>query len=215
MMRAPRASQLAAGGPLIGRREGQRLARHELAERSVLQQILHWIGRVLGGAGISVPHGWFGLLVLAAVTVVVAALIIVLVRPGRAGRPGASPVLGAAIRTAREYRQEAERLAAGGEYGPAIVARVRAIAAELGERGIVPPRPGRTADELAHEAGRELPGLAADLAAAARMFDDVHYGAKAGTRPGYEQVSGLDAAVGTARAQPVAQAAGPGLGTSW
>lgn len=213
---------LAAGGPLIGRRAGQRLARHELGELSVIQRIEHWFGRALGGAGIGVPRGWFGLVVLAVALVAVTGLVIILLRPGRARRPAASPVLGGVAKSARDYRQEAERHAAAGDYGAAIVDRVRAIAAELSERSIVPPRPGRTADELAREAGRELPELAGDLAAATRLFDDVHYGDKAGTRDGYGLVSELDTAVrtvrlpataGSAAGQPgQADGAGPGPG---
>ncbi len=35
----------AAGGPLIGRRTGQRLARHELAEMSIWQRVIDWLWR--------------------------------------------------------------------------------------------------------------------------------------------------------------------------
>ena len=40
-----------AGGPLIGRRAAQRLARHELAETSIWQRIWHWLARLPGTAG--------------------------------------------------------------------------------------------------------------------------------------------------------------------
>src|SRR4029077_9495669 len=104
--------------------------------------------------------------------------------------------------SARDYRRAAERLAAAGDYAGAIVDGVRAIAAELDERAILPPRPGRTADELGVEAGRELPGLAADLRAVTRLFDDVRYGDKDGSLAGYDLVRRVDKCVRAARPAP-------------
>ncbi len=64
--------------------------------------------------------------------------------------------------------------------------------------------PGRTADELAAEAGRLLPGLAPALTTAARLFNEVRYGDRAGTRAGYEQLRALDEAVLATRPATVA-----------
>ncbi len=58
---------------------------------------------------------------------------------------------------------------------------------------MIPPRPGRTADELAAEAGAVLPGETAALGAAARLFDDVRYGGRAGSADGYQRLRDLDA----------------------
>jgi hypothetical protein len=101
--------------------------------------------------------------------------------------------------SARDYRRTASELAAAGDYAGAIVAGVRAIAADLDERAILPSQPGRTADELAAEAGRELPALAADLRAVTRLFDDVRYGGKEGTLAGHQLVSRVGEAVRAAR----------------
>ena len=60
--------------------------------------------------------------------------------------------------TARDHRQNAERQAAAGDYTAAIIESVRAIAVDLEERGILPARVGRTADELAAEASRAAAG---------------------------------------------------------
>jgi len=73
----------------------------------------------------------------------------------------------------------------------------------------VPARPGRTADELAFEAGRELPELAPDLRRAMTLFDDILYGDKSGSGAGYELVALVDAAVRTADVVPGTQAAQP------
>jgi hypothetical protein len=76
---------------------------------------------------------------------------------------------------------------------------VRAIAVELQERSILPPRLGRTADELAAEASGPLPAHAVRLRDAARLFDDVRYGGRAGTADGYQRLRDLDAGIRTAK----------------
>jgi uncharacterized membrane protein len=206
-----------AGGPLIGRRTGQRLARHELAEVSFWQRVLEWITRLFSNAQTVVPGGWFGLVALAVIAVLVVTAIVFWVRPARTRRDRTGSVLADESMTARDYRLAAERLAADGDYAGAIVHVVRAIAANLDERGILPPRPGRTADELAAEAGRQLPNLAADLRTVTRLFDDIRYGDRQGSLKGYQHVCRVDAEVQAARPAP-ARAAGPalsGFGVPW
>jgi hypothetical protein len=85
---------------------------------------------------------------------------------------------------------------------------------DLEGRGVLPPRPGRTASELAAEAARALPatavpGGAIALHDAARLFDDVRYGGRAGTRHGYELVRDLDSAIMSARTASVAAVGAP------
>ncbi len=200
---------LVSGGPLIGRRAARELARRELAEVSFWERILRSITRLFNSAGGTVPPGWFGLIVLASLAVLVIIVVLFWVRPARAHRASADPVLTGKSRTAQDYRREAQRLAAARDYAGAIVDGVRAIAAELDERGILPPGPGRTADELAFEAGRELPALAADLLAVTRLFDDVRYGDKDGSMAGYELVTRVDADLRSA--QVASQPAPPAL----
>ena len=202
---ASSAASRLAGGPLIGRRAAQRLARHELAEMSIWQRIWQWLTHLPGAAGNVIPGGWFGLIALAILAVLAITIVVFWVRPARTGRAAAESVLGGEPMTARDYRRAAERLAAAGDYAGAIVESVRAIATELDERGVLPPRPGRTADELASEAGSELPGLADDLRTVTRLFDDIRYGDRDGSQAGYRLVSRVDKEV-----RPVRAAAGPG-----
>ena len=193
------AGQLAGGpAPLIGRDAARRLARRELAEMSFWQRVTEWIVRLLNDSGSVVPGGWFGLIALAVLAVLAVAVALAWARPGRPRRT-AAPVQGRVARSAAEHRHEAERLAAAGAYAAAIIEGVRAIAADLDEREILPARPGRTADELAEDAGRELPALAGGLRAATRLFDDVRYGDREGTRTGYDLVSRIGADVRAAR----------------
>ncbi|MFG1703562.1 DUF4129 domain-containing protein [Nonomuraea sp. M3C6] len=116
--------------------------------------------------------------------------------------------------SAAEHRQVAERLAAEGHWTEAIQERLRAIARDLEERALVDGMPGRTADELAAEAAVALPGFAAELAAAARSFDDVTYGGVPGTRDAYETMSRLDERLRQARPIPVGAGVAPGGGVS-
>ena len=193
-------------GPGIARRAAQELARRELA-RSMYQEsysarFWHWVDRILSRlfhAGSTLPGGWWSSVALIAALVLVAAAVIFWIRPAgaRRARPGAL-LIGATL-SAQDHRDLASRHAAAGDYGAALVERMRAIAVSIEERGILPAQPGRTADELAAQAGRSLPALADQLAAAARLFDDVLYGGRAGTRTGSESVCQLDDAVLAAR----------------
>lgn len=188
----------AGGGPLIRRRPAQILARHELDKVSIWMRILHDIEKLFSTSASVVPGGWFGLVVLGVLVAVLVIVVLSWVRPAGGRRLRSGPVLGDKPRTTADYRRAAARFAAAGDYGQAIVEGVRAVAAELEERKILPPRPGRTADELAIEAGAELPGLAAELRTVTRLFDDVRYGDKPGTQAGYELVGQVGERVRTA-----------------
>ncbi|MHB1595687.1 MAG: DUF4129 domain-containing protein [Streptosporangiaceae bacterium] len=176
------------GGPYIGRLPAQRLARRELAEVSFWQRVLDWLARTLGSASHSVPGGWFGLIVLLVLAVAGCTLIITRFRPGAGSRLRSAPVLAGESRTAADHRRSAMQHAAAGDYTAAIIDGLRSIAADLDERTVLPPDPGRTADELAAQAGLLLPGRAGDLIGIARLFDDVRYGGQRGTAQGYASV---------------------------
>jgi len=189
---------LAAGGPLIRRRPAQILARHELDKVSIWTRILHDIQQLFNGSASVVPGGWFGLVVLGVILVVLLIVVLSWARPAVRRRVRSAPVLDGKARTAEDYRRAAARFAASADYGQAIVEGVRAVAAEIEERKVLSPRAGRTANELAAEAGAELPGLAADLLAVTLLFDDVRYGDRPGTEAGYKLVGQVDKRVRTA-----------------
>jgi hypothetical protein len=183
---AGRPALLPSGGAGITRRAGQQLARRELAraiyQPSVLQRIKNaassFLLRLLRDASAHFPGGWWALIAVIAAAVLLTAMIISWIRPSRTRIAARSVLLGTA-RSASDHRQEAERLASAGDYGGAMVESLRAIAVELEERGLVPPRAGRTADELA----------------AARLFDDVRYGGRSGSAAGYQRLRDLDARI--------------------
>jgi len=191
----------AGGTPVVGRRDGQRLAKNELSKSiyhpqpSLAQRAAHfvidWLGRLFRATQ-GLPGGWWGFVVLIALAVLLVAVVLGRAGPvARARRRRGEPAVISPAGTARDHRESAARLAEAGDYTAAICERVRAIAAELDERGVLAPRIGRTADEFAAEAGRALPPHASGLLGAARLFDEVRYGRRPGTRPGYDRVTDL------------------------
>jgi len=195
-----------AGGAPIGRRAGQQLARSELGKRMyhpgvpLTVRIENWLSRLLHTAGVNVPAGWWALVALAALLVLAVAVILARIGPVARSRARArDPLLGGSQLSAADHRESAQRLAAAGDFTAAIVESVRAIAVELEERGLLAPRLGRTADELAAEASGPWPAHAAGFRDAARLFDDVRYGGRPGTADGYQRLRDLDAAIRAAR----------------
>ncbi|MEV7965212.1 DUF4129 domain-containing protein [Sphaerisporangium sp. NPDC088356] len=193
----------------IGRDEARRraveeLVRPEYQQESLIDRIFRtvqdFLDSLLDNAPGGVPGGVFALVV---VLLVVAALVLLIAwqakRATRSRRAAADGLFGVRERTAGEHRAEAERLAGESRWAEAIRERLRAIARDLEHRAIVAPQPGRTADELAEAAGRELPEFAARLAVAARLFDDVTYGEAPGNAEGYQAMSGLDQDLRAAR----------------
>lgn len=191
---------ITAGLPGIGRDAAQQLARRELSKSiyqpSASQRLLSWLGhhldRLFNAINLSLPGGWWALVSLLILAVVIVSVVMVQVRPGSPQRAARRQRLAGHAMTASGHRELAERHADEGDYSAAIIERVRAAAEELQERGVLPARPSRTADEFAAEASLPLPTLAAQLAGAARLFDDVRYGGRTGTIAGYQLVRDLD-----------------------
>jgi len=213
---AARWPTLAGAWPGIGRKAAQELARRELS-RSIYRQpfstrieqaLSRFLGRLVN-AGASLPGGWWTSVALIAALVLVVAAVVFWIRPTGSHRGQAGAVLADSVLSAADHRKLAERHAADGDYTTAIIERMRAVAVLIEERGVLASQPGRTADELADQAARAMPELAADRAPAAGLFDVVMYGGRTGTGSGYEVVSRLDAAVQVVtgrRGRPVAAA---------
>jgi hypothetical protein len=185
----------------IDRDAAREAARHELAKpiypkSSLADRISDWLDDLLyriAQAGSSVPGGWFTvtlLLIVVAVAIVVA--VRVARRTMRTNRGGEHTLFGSNELTAAAHRTIAENLAAEGDFSDAIRHRLRAVARQLEESGVLSPAPGRTATELARDAGAAMPTLAHEMAQAADAFNDVTYGERPGTEDGYRLIVGLD-----------------------
>lgn len=204
------------GVPIVtGRDEARRAAADELAKPvyaharpSLARRALDWIGHELstlwnkafGGGSGGDGEGWTAMVVLLVLLVVVVVVVRRRYGPVRR-RVTADQALfdEAAPLNAAGYRRAAEEHAAGGRWAEAVRARLRAVIAALEERAVLDPRPGRTADVAAREAGAMLPDQAPALLGAARVFDDIWYGQAAAGPDDYRRLVAVDEAVAAAR----------------
>ncbi|MEW2634995.1 DUF4129 domain-containing protein [Streptomyces sp. NPDC048389] len=192
-------------------RELSRPMYHE-NDPSLLQRALNrfweWVDRLFNSVSGGAPGGALGLIVI---VLVVAALVAALW--WRLGKPQRTADTSDSLfddrpRDASAHRAAAEKHAAAERWNQAVQERMRAVVRSLEERTLLDPRPGRTADEAAAEAGRPLPGHADELRAAARTFDDVTYGGRTADRQAYERLRELDLAL--ERAKPLTADAAQG-----
>jgi hypothetical protein len=160
------------------------------------QRFENWISELLNRLlekTSHIPGGWFTttvLLILLAVAVIVA--IRIARNTLRTRRGGDYLLFDTAQLTAAQHRATAEGYAAEGNWAAAIRHRLRAVARQLEEAGVLNPAAGRTANELARDAGAALPHLADELSDAATAFNDVTYGERPGTQAAYQMIADLD-----------------------
>ncbi|MCX2970807.1 MULTISPECIES: DUF4129 domain-containing protein [Streptomyces] len=170
-----------------------------LAERA-LEWLLERLEDLLNSAVDLTPGGVTGVVVI--VCLVVALVVALRLRLG-ALRPEARGATGTlfpdAPRSAADHRAAAERHAGAEQWNAAVQERMRAVVRALEERTLLEPRPGRTADEAAAEAGQALPHHADALRAAARAFDEVTYAERTASPAAYRHLADLDAALERAR----------------
>ena len=202
-------------------------AAHEAAQRelskpiypkpSLTERLMDWIDELLyrlADGAASVPGGWLTLSVLLTLLVVAVVVAVRIARRTmRTNRGRKHALFGEHELSAAEHRATAEQYAATGNWSAAIRHRLRAVARQLEESAVLDPVPGRTATELARDAGRAIPPLTSELRSAAATFNDVTYGERAGTQAEYLMIAGLDdhlrsrtPASGVAEAAPVADA---------
>lgn len=157
-----------------------------------LDSFWEWLGNLFDTVAGGAPGGPLGIVLVVLIVIGLAvALWWRLGTPQRTVR-SADPLFGSGAHTADAYRTAAETHAAAGRWPEAIQERMRAVVRALEERALLDPRPGRTADEAAAEAGRHLPPYAGRLRAAARTFDDVTYGGRTGSEQAYATLLALD-----------------------
>jgi hypothetical protein len=174
-------------------------------QESIVDKVLDWIARelaeLLGNATASEEGGSLAVLVL--VLVVIALVVAVLIWFGPVGRNRRRKAQEAAHIEPTvdddEHRRRADAFAAEGRYADAVRERLRAIIASLIDRGILDDRLGRTATEIALDAGRKLPTAAADLLDAATLFGAIWYGRRTATADHDAQMRAIDKRVAAAR----------------
>ncbi|MFD8434013.1 DUF4129 domain-containing protein [Streptomyces microflavus] len=158
-----------------------------------LNHFWDWVAGVFDAAAGAAPGGPAGLVVLVLVVIGLAfALWWRLGTPQRSSRPADALFENDGPRSAAQHRAAADAHAAALRWTEAVQERMRALVRSLEERALLDPRPGRTADEAAAEAGRALPDHATRLRSAARDFDDVTYGGRTAGQPTYLALRALD-----------------------
>ncbi|MER6638166.1 DUF4129 domain-containing protein [Streptomyces microflavus] len=158
-----------------------------------LNHFWDWVAGVFDAAAGAAPGGPAGLVVLVLVIIGLAvALWWRLGTPQRSSRPADALFENDGPRSAAQHRAAADAHAAALRWTEAVQERMRALVRSLEERALLDPRPGRTADEAAAEAGRVLPDHATRLRSAARDFDDVTYGGRTAGQPTYLALRALD-----------------------
>ena len=155
---------------------------------------------LLDGAAGAVPGGYVGLLLLLLLIAGFVAVVLAKVRPGGSDRSGGRALFtGATVLTAAEHRALADAAAAEGRWADAVRERLRAVVRDLEARGVLDPRPGRTAGEVARDAGAAVPGVADDLRRAAVVFDEVWYGGRTADASSYALLVEVDGRVSSSR----------------
>jgi hypothetical protein len=216
---APAGRWLQAFAP-IDRDAARDAAAHELSKgiyhrddpslvQRIFNAVIDWLNARFDQAA-NAPGGPLGVLALVLVVFLVAALILWRTGPLRraSARPGPDLELSGPL-AAEEHRRRANGYAAERRYAEAVRERMRAIVRELEARGVLEPRPGRTADEVAREAGVLVPGIAGDLRGAAQVFDEVWYGGRVATAGADAAMRQADQRLQSARLVVGAASAGP------
>lgn len=183
--------------------EAQELALRELADRAYAEARPPWWQRATTwlwdriGSAVSEVAGAADGVVWAIVLGALLALIAVVVarRVGWVGRPHSrsAAVFDDRVASAAEHRASAEAAAFREDWATATLEMFRALVRSLEQRGALDARPGQTADEAATEAGTTFASYRRELIRAAREFDEVAYGGRAGSRAVYQRLQHLDA----------------------
>lgn len=165
----------------------------------VIERIMEALGELIENVVNVTPGG------LPSLVLVVLALVLVVI----ALRLGLGPAnlrdaltdrrRGGRALSPEDYRAEAERRAADGDFKEAVRARFRAIIRELELRAVLDERPGRTAGEIAREGGAAVPAIGADLRTVAATFDEIWYGRRAAGADDYARVRDADGRITATR----------------
>ena len=162
---------------------------------SLTERFSEWLNDLLfrlAQEGSQVIGGWVTIAVLGILLVIAIAVAARIASKALRSSRGDVALFDSQELGAAEHRATAEQHAAAGRWELAIRHRLRAVARHLEEVGILQPVPGRTANELARDAGDALPHLSDGLRRSATTFNDVTYGGRPGTAAGYRIIADLD-----------------------
>lgn len=142
----------------------------------IFNAVQRWLDHLLHTVAKHAPGGGPGAIALLLAAIALVAFVWWRVGLVRRTTSVGRPVLDGPARTSADLLRQAAEAVAAGRWEQAVVARMRALAMAVEERGLVDPRPGRTADELATEVAMALPASRDAMRSAATAFDAVVYG---------------------------------------
>lgn len=161
----------------------------------LIGRALREFGELLDSVTAAAPSGPLGVVLLLALLGLVVAVVLARIGPlARGGRP-ATLFAGSPALSADGHRALADAAAEQGRYADAVRERLRALVRELESRGVLDPRPGRTAGEVGREGGAAVPAIADDLLRATTVFDEVWYGGRQADKASYALLVGVDTRV--------------------
>lgn len=158
-------------------------SRHE----SILQRILNWIGDLFShitfgaGSGSGFVGNLIGLALVAGALYLLVRLALALSRRTRKPKTDADSELTIELeagRAAADWRAEAERFEAAGQWREAMRARYRELVRSLIEEGVLDDVPGRTTGEFRSEFATARPTRAPAFGALTDLFESVWYGGR-------------------------------------
>ncbi|GAB3256192.1 hypothetical protein GCM10027425_16610 [Alteromonas gracilis] len=204
-----RLTPLATGPGLPGPDDARELLRTELDRPeyrpSLLERLRTWLAdlfdAIFGGlGGASLPTWWILLILVGLGAALVALVVWVVLRTRRKrGTVEDDGVFGGRRRSAAGHRAAAELALAEGRHDDAVVEAVRALAAGLIERALLPDAPDLTVHELTLTAGARFPGERDALRRTGRAFDEVRYGDRHVDAPTAEAAVALERRISAAR----------------
>lgn len=200
--------------------EARRWAEDELSrsvydqEPTLLERVWQWFVDLLDSifaTDIPAPPNVVPVIVVLGAAAVLAVVIYLAgpLRSRRRARQASHAVFDDPHATSTDLTEAADAAAARGDWSLAVLMRFRAIIRSLDERAIVEDRPGITAHEASTAAAAALPGCAAGLHWAGRLFDDVRYG---DVRPGRDEDAQLRELAGQVERSRVAAPAAAATG---
>lgn|ERR1700678_274106 len=128
---------------------------------------------------------WETFVVLAVLVTAVTGVVFLVVRNGLPRRSRRARPTGVVVtdedraRSAEQWRQDADRLAAQGNYREAMRCRYRALVAELAARRLIDQLPGRTSGDYERAVRALVPEAAEQFSSVTRLFERCWYGQEA------------------------------------